>query len=359
MIKETDKDIETKKQRILITGGSGFLGINLIRYLIKKGFKDIVVIDIVNLNYPDVLPHVQFIEQDIRDEKRVKEIMDEVGVVIHAASALPLNKRDNIFSTIVNGSINLLSSAFNSQVTKFIYISSTAVYGVPEHHPILEEDNLIGVGPYGEAKIKAEEAALSFRKRGMCVPILRPKSFIGPERLGIFGLLFEWAKDGRNFPLIGKGDNHYQLLDVEDLCEAIYLCIQLSDNKTNDTFNIGAEEFKTMKEDFQSVLDRAGYGKKMWSFPSAPSIFLLRILEVLNLSPVYKWIYDSAAKESIVSVEKAKRNLGFSPKYSNQKALIRSFEWYLKNADNLNREFGTSHTSPWKQGILNILKKFF
>jgi len=351
--------IETKKQRILITGGSGFLGINLIRYLLEKEYKDIVVIDKVKINYPDLLSNINFIKLDIRDESRVKEIMDQVDIVVHAASALPLNKRENIFSTIVDGSANLLNSAFDSNVTKFIYISSTAVYGIPEHHPILEEDNLIGVGPYGEAKIEAEEASLSFRNRGMCVPILRPKSFIGPERLGIFSLLFEWAKDGRNFPLIGKGNNRYQLLDVQDLCEAIYLCIKLDDDKVNDTFNIGAEEFRTMKEDFQSVLDRAGYGKKIWSFPSAPSIFLLRILEALNLSPVYKWIYDSAAKESVVSVEKAKRKLGFSPKYSNQKSLIRSFEWYLKNVENLDREFGTSHTSPWRQGFLVILKKFF
>ena len=79
-----------------------------------------------------------------------------------------------------------------------------------------------------KAKIQAEKISLQYRNKGMCVPILRPKSFVGPERLGVFALLFDWAKDGHNFPIIGNGKNHYQLMDVEDLCQAIYLCMQLN-----------------------------------------------------------------------------------------------------------------------------------
>ena len=66
----------------------------------------------------------------------------------------------------------------------------------------------------------------------MCVPIIRPKSFIGPERLGVFDLLYDWAKDGHGFPMIGNGKNRYQLLDVEDLCDAIYLCATMDRRKS-------------------------------------------------------------------------------------------------------------------------------
>ena len=72
----------------------------------------------------------------------------------------------------------------------------------------------------------------------MTVSILRPKSFIGPERLGVFSLLYGWASEGRNFPVIGKGENRYQLLDVEDLCEAIFLCMTLDAEIVNDVFRI-------------------------------------------------------------------------------------------------------------------------
>lgn len=101
----------------------------------------------------------------------------------------------------------------------------------------------------------------------MCIPIIRPKSFIGPERLGVFALLYDWARDGRSFPVLGNGKNRYQYLDVEDLCDAIYLCATLPRERVNDTFNIGAKEFGTVAEDFQAVLDYAGHGKKVKPFP--------------------------------------------------------------------------------------------
>jgi nucleoside-diphosphate-sugar epimerase len=347
------------KERVLITGGSGFLGINLVRYLIKKGYSNILVLDIIDFDYPDVASQIEFMNIDIRDSKRVSEVMDKIDIVIHAAAALPLYTEQEIFTTDVDGTSNLFASAFDSKVKRFIQISTTAVYGIPDHHPLLEEDDLISVGPYGKAKIQAEKISLQYRNKGMCVPILRPKSFVGPERLGVFALLFDWAKDGHNFPIIGNGKNHYQLLDVEDLCQAIYLCMQLNMEKVNETFNIGAKEFKTMKEDYQVVLDRAGFNKKILTFPALPVIYFLRILEFMKLSPLYKWVYETASKDSFVSIEKAEKNLGFSPKYSNQEALIRNYEWYLGNIDEIQGKFGVSHRVPWKQGILGLLKKIF
>jgi nucleoside-diphosphate-sugar epimerase len=166
----------------------------------------------------------------------------------------------------------MIEAAEKFKVQRFVHISSTAVYGIPDHHPLFETDKLDGVGPYGKAKIQAEEECLNFRKKGMCVPIIRPKSFIGPERLGVFDLLFDWAKDGHGFPMIGNGKNRYQLLDVEDLCESIYLCCTLDKEKVNDTFNNGAKEFTTMREDYQAVLDFAGHGKKIKGLPEIPII---------------------------------------------------------------------------------------
>jgi len=343
---------------ILVTGGSGFLGINIIRHLFKKGYKRIRNIDIVDFDYPEA-DRVETIKGDIRDKQKVAEAMKDVDWVIHTAAALPLYTEEEIFTTDVDGTENLLSEAKKIGVERFVHISSTAVYGIPDHHPLLEDDELIGVGPYGEAKIKAEEVCLKYRKEGMCVPILRPKSFIGPERLGVFVLLYDWALTGHNFPMIGSGNNRYQLLDVEDLCEAIYLCLTKDRDIVNDTFNIGAEEFTTMKEDYQIVLDYAGHGKRIIGFPAKPAIIALRILEKLKLSPLYKWVYETACEDSFVSIEKAKKILGFKPKFSNKQALLRNYVWYVKNLDKFKNSEGVSHRVPWKQGILGIIKKFF
>lgn len=344
--------------KYLITGGAGFLGINLVRYLHSKGH-EITSLDIVPFDYPDINDKINIITGDIRDKQKVKEAIAGQDIVVHTAAALPLYKPEDIFSTDIDGTRNLLEESFNQKVKRFIHISSTAVYGIPDHHPLLENDKLDGVGPYGKAKILAEEECLKFREKGMCIPILRPKSFIGPERLGVFDLLYDWAQDGKGFPMIGNGKNRYQLLDVEDLCEAIYLTATLDEKVVNDTFNIGAKEFTTMREDYQAVLDYAGFGKKIVGLPEKPIIYTLKFLEALKLSPLYKWVYETASKDSFVSIEKAEKVLGYKPKFSNKDALIRNYKWYIEHREEFINKGGVSHRVPWKQGILRFAKIFF
>ena len=167
----------------------------------------------------------------------------------------------------------------------------------------------------------------------------------------MFALFYDWAKEGRNFPMIGNGHNRYQLLDVEDLCAAIFLTATLERERVNDTFNIGAKVFTTMRQDYQAVLDRAGFGKKIVGLPAAPVIWSLRILEALRLSPLYKWVYETAATDSFVSIDKAERILGFHPKYSNAEALTRNYDWYVSHLADFEHASGVSHRVPWKQGI--------
>jgi len=344
--------------KCLVTGGAGFLGINLVRFLLEKGY-EVRSLDIADFDYADVKDRVEIVKGDIRDRETVDRAVSGADIVVHAAAALPLYSREDIFSTDVDGTGNLLEAAKKHNVDRFVYISTTAVYGIPDHHPLVEDDRLEGVGPYGEAKVKAERLAVSYRDKGMCVPILRPKSFIGPERLGVFAIFYEWAREGKSFPVIGNGKNRYQFLDVEDLCEAVYLTMTKDRVVANDTFNIGAKDFTTMAEDFQAVLDKAGGGKKIKTFPAGPVIFILRILELMRLSPLYKWVYETAATDSYVSIDKAQQVLGFSPKFSNKDALIRNYEWYLEHLDQFSGRTGVSHRAPWKQGILKLIKVFF
>lgn len=333
------------------------MGINLIRFLLRKGFK-IRSLDIAPFDYPEK-NKIEVILGDVRDQRTVGQSVKGVDFVVHCAAALPLYSKEDVFSTDVGGTKAMLRAALKHKIDRFVFISSTAVYGVPDHHPIREDDKLVGVGPYGEAKIKAEKVCLSYGKKGLPVTIVRPKTFIGPERLGVFAMLYQWADEARNFPIIGRGNNRYQLLDVEDLCRFIYLCLISEKRKIKDTFNIGAKEFTSFKEDFQSVLDRAGYGKKIISFPAPLAIAVLKVLEFFKLSPLYQWVYETAGKDSYVSVEKAERVLGFIPKYSNKQALSRNFDWYLKNRDTFSSVSGISHRVPWKQGALGLLKFFF
>jgi nucleoside-diphosphate-sugar epimerase len=342
---------------VLVTGGAGFLGINLVRFLLARGHA-VRSLDLVPFDYPEA-PRIEEIRGDIRDPETAARAMQGVKTVVHCAAALPLYTPEEIRSTEVQGTRALLEAAEAAGVERFIHISSTAVYGVPDHHPIFEHDPVSGVGPYGHAKIEAEAVCAEFRDRGMCVSVLRPKSFIGPERLGVFELLYDFAASGHNFPVLGAGDNRYQLLDVEDLCEAIYRCATMEREKVNDVFNVGAEEFTTMRQDFQAVLDRAGFGKRIIGLPVGPAIAILRVLEKLHLSPLYAWVYETAAKDSFVGTDKIRDKLGFSPRYSNQQALIRNYDWYVANRDTISKASGVTHRVPWKRGALKLARLVF
>ena len=346
--------------KVLVTGGSGFLGINLIRFLRTKGVDEIRVLDIADFDYPEKSePWLKFTKGDVRDIPAVEKVTEGCDVVVHCAAALPLYSKEDIYTTEVDGSRNVLNAARKFNLDRHVQISSTAVYGVPKKHPIYETDPMVGVGPYGHAKIEAEEACRAARKDGYCVPIIRPKSFIGPERLGVFALFYDWAYTGHGFPMIGSGKNRYQLMDVEDLCGAIWAAMTYPKDTVNTEFNIGAKDFTTMREDYQAVLDKAGYGKKIRGTPVAPVVFILRILEALKLSPLYPWVYETASTDSFVSIEKAEKLLDYKPKFSNKDALVRNYEWYVAHLSEFAGKSGVSHRVPWKQGLLAVAKLFF
>lgn len=341
----------------LVTGGSGFLGVNLIRYLLREGWT-VRSLDLAPFNYSEK-PRISSFVGDIRDYGSVERAIANVDVIVHCAAALPLSDPADIFSTGVEGTRLLLRSAKKHGISRFVYISSTAVYDVPADHPIVETDHLLGKGPYGASKIEAEQICEDYRAQGLCITILRPKTFVGPERLGAFELLYDWAYEGHSFPVLGSGNNAYQLLDVEDLCRAINLCLTLDPGAANGTYNIGASRYQTLRQDFQAVLDRAGHGKRIVPIPERLGVYALRLLNALGLSPLYPWIYETASHYSVVSTTRLQTLTGFIPKYSNAEALIRNYEWYTKNRLEVQGRNGVTHRVPWKKGALRLAKYFF
>ncbi len=344
--------------KVLITGGAGFLGMHLANFLANKGLQT-TLLDIGGYDKSEYPKDCLFITGDIRDKKVASHTLKGNDIVIHAAAALPLWKKEDIFAVNVDGTNNLLEAAFKQKIRHFVFISSTAVYGIPKKHPVYEDDPLIGVGPYGESKIAAEKLCRKYREKGLVVTIVRPKTFVGTHRLGVFEILFDWVKDGKKIPVVGSGKNRYQLLDVDDLVEAIYLLIESKDSKRiNNTFNVGAEKFRTVKQDLQELFDYAGSGSTIISTPAFLVKKTLFVLEKLRLSPLYKWIYETADKDSYVSIKRLKKTLNWRPKYSNGQALIKAYQWYLDNYQDVKSKTpGITHTVGWKQGILGVVKK--
>ncbi len=345
-------------QTFMITGGAGFLGLHVARKFAEHGAEKLVLLDIAPYEESEYPDNCVFATGDVRDVSHIDMLLDEhdVDVIVHGAAALPLWKPHEIYDVNLRGTLNVLRAAERADIERVVFISSTAVYGVPDKHPLDEDDELVGVGPYGETKIEAEHLCEDFRARGMITPIIRPKTFIGVERLGVFQILYDWVESGKRIPIIGNGHNRYQLLEVEDLAESIWLVSTLDGEVANDTFNIGATNFDTVREDVGALCDYAGTGARVLPTPSTPIKGALRAFEAAGLSPLYEWVYGTADKDSYVSVDKAREQLGWEPEYSNAEALIRSYQWYIDNKATIQQGTGVTHRIAWDQGVLRIFK---
>jgi nucleoside-diphosphate-sugar epimerase len=240
-------------------------------------------------------------------------------------------------------------------VRRVVVISSTAVYGVPERHPIREGDPLVGVGAYGESKVEAEAVARAFSARALEVVVLRPKTFLGPERLGVFEILFDWIREGRRVPVLGDGSNRYQLLAVEDLVDAVVRCFDAPDAE-GASLNVGAERFGTVREDLEALIAHAGSGSRLRPVPVRPAELVLRGLELMRLSPLAEWHYRTAHRDSFVAIDLAQRLLGWQPRFSNAETLCATYDWYLANRDRIGAA-GTTHRVRWNQQALGLLRR--
>ena len=342
--------------RWAITGGAGFLGLHLARRLLADGH-DVRTLDLAPLDDEALERDVEELRGDVRDVSAVARLVTGADVLVHAAAALPIQaSRESIRSVNVGGTGVAFAAAADADVRRAVLISSTAVYGVPKHHPIAEEAPLVGVGHYGESKIDAEEVARDVGRRGLEVVIIRPKTFVGPERLGVFEILFDWIREGRRIPILGNGSNRYQLLAVEDLVDATVAAAER--DVAGETFNVGATEFGTVRSDLEGLIAHAGSGSRLRPVPARPAELALRALELARLSPLAEWHYRTAHRDSFVDVSKAQRELGFAPRLSNEQALCETYDWYLANRGRVGAA-GLTHRVPWDQRALGVVKRFF
>ena len=339
---------------VAISGGAGFLGLHLARRLVADGHV-VRTLDVAPLDDAGLEGRVEELRGDVRSAVDARRLVAGADVLVHAAAALPIQEsRAAIRSVNVDGAAVTFAAALEAGVRRVVLISSTAVYGVPERHPIHEDDPLVGVGHYGESKIEAERLCDAFASRGLETVIVRPKTFLGPERLGVFEILFDWIREGRRIPILGEGTNHYQLLAVEDLCDAVVRCLDA--DVAGEALNVGAARFGTVREDLEALIAHAGSGSRLRPVPARPAELALRGLELARLSPLAEWHYRTAHRDSFVSIEKTRSLLGWEPRLSNAETLCETYDWYLAHRGTM-RAAGVTHRVPWDQRALALIRR--
>lgn len=338
----------------LVTGGAGFFGSHLIEALLTRG-EDVRVLDLANLDLPHLAQRVEVIHGDIRDPAAVAKACDGVDVVYHTASLVPLSKAGRGFADVnVQGTKCLLEMAAAAKVKKLVHLSSSSVYGIPQTLPITEEHDIRPLGQYGWAKYQAEQLFDEHRRQGLEVTIIRPRTIVGPRRLGIFHILFDWIKRGSRVWILGPGSERLQLLSARDLTNA---CILAAQRGGQTVYNIGAAEYGTLRSDLQALIDYAGSASRLTSLPPGLARLALRLLDKLNLSPLVDWHYQTIDKPFYFSLDKAQRQLGWRPQDANRDMLIESYDWFLKNSQQLEGAVGTTHRLAPDQGWLKFFRR--
>lgn len=335
--------------KFLITGGAGFLGINLAERLAKKGHK-VKILDI--RDKPKLPKGVTYVKGDIRSYSLIDELIKNVDVVFNLASLLPCSRAGNMFYKVnVGGTKNVIIASNKYKVKKIVHVSSSIVYGKPKVMPCSEKEKPAPVGDYGRSKVVSEKLFLD-PKNKVKYTILRPRMIVGPGRVGLLSILFDWISKNKNIYLIGNGRNRFQMVCVYDLIDA---CILSINKANNQVINIGYPDVPKLKYVMKSLIKRANSNSSIVPINSTLSRTSLSLLDWFKLTPLNVEHYKIADKDFVLDVRKAKELLGWNPKYNHEQMLSLAYDWYMENKKGL--KGGLPSDAP-KEGFLKIIKLF-
>ena len=337
----------------LVTGGSGFVGSRLVAMLHERGER-VRVLDIWDA--PDRPADVDFVQCDITDPQAVEEAMRGSRYVYHAVALVPLTKAGTRFRDVnLEGTRIALAAAVRCGVRAFVHVSSSAVYGAPDSCPITEDTVPAPIEAYGRAKLAGEQAVLEASEAGLPCAVIRPRTVLGTGRLGLFQFLFECISEGRPIYVVGKGDQLFQFIHVDDLARACILC---AERERTGAYNLGTDRFGTLRDDLERLVAHAGTGSSVRSLPVGLTVAACRALDAMGLSPLAPWHYLTYHKPFYFDTAYARTELGWDAQYSNGRMLRESYDWFISaREDEASGAQASPHRSRMKEGILWLLKR--
>lgn len=335
----------------LVTGGSGFVGGHIVEQLLKRD-KEVRVFD---KHQPEVgSDKVEFVEGDIQNERDVQKAMEGIDVVFHNVALVPVTKAGQRFRKVnVEGTRTAIRAAAAEGVDRFIHMGSSSVYAL-DQLPITENSLLRPKGPYSESKLKADEIVL--QANNIDATVLRPRTVVDKRRAGIFQILFDWIDRGKRVYLVGKGENEFQMVSGRDVADAAIAATK-SNRSVGEIYNIGAENFGTMREAYNDLIAYADTGSTILPLPRRPTKFGMWALDRLDLSPLTTFHYKTIDKDFYFDISKAKNDLDWEPQDSNADCLRRGFDWYINNTARVTKQHGEGHRKAPDQGVLELLRK--
>jgi len=313
---------------VLITGGAGFLGEHVARRLLASGCR-VRVFDRATHPSWDGVTGFEFIRGDVRDRAALLRASAGAAAIVHAAFASPRQAAAVISDVNVRGTENVCAAASANGVGRVVLVSSTVVAWTPRPHPLFRHSPLSRLDLYRSTRAEAEALLLRASPAAFTAAIVRPQSFLGPGRLGAFGIIFELIKAGEPVPLLGPGTHRYQLLGVQDLAEGIRL-LTVGDGEHHGLFSFGADRFGTVREDLATLLTHADTHATIRTIPGFVARPGLRAIELAGMVPLSEWHRHSAwGRDVVADTTRARQELGWVPERSNAEAMIEAYDWYV------------------------------
>ncbi len=307
-------------RRVLVTGGAGFVGGAVVRRLLEADASVTVLDDLFTGRLETLPPDVRFVEGSVVDEDLVARLVAEAEYVFHLAArniiASTKNPRDD-FATNIGGTLNVLLAARAAGVRRVVYTGSTSVYGNPRSIPINEDDAIVPLSPYAVSKLAGEHYCIAFYESyGLPVSVVRYSNVYGigqrPDNpyCGVVAKFFDAALAGRPLQIHGDGQQTRDFTYIDDAVDAT-LRAALAPRAEGEVFNVGTG-IETTINDLARMVGEA----------------VERQVEVVHVD---RRDIDNIRRR-VVSIEKARRMLRWSPQVTLAEGLRRTADWMRETA---------------------------
>ncbi len=314
-------------ENILITGGAGFIGSHLAEKLLKEGHKVKIIDDFSNStvnNIRGLLNYRKFklIKGDIRDYKLIKEITSNIDTIYHLAAQIHVDKSitESRATQEINyfGTLNMLEAMREHDIEKFVFASSSEVYGGAQYSPMDEKHPLDAQSPYAASKAGADRLCYSyFKTYGHDITIVRNFNTFGPKQKdsgygGAISIFIRRVLNNQPPIIYGDGTQSRDYMYIKDAIEAYMLVKENKKKLAGEIINFGTGKDYT-------ILDIAN-----------------KIIRLCNkekeLKPAHIEPRPGEVQKLCADTTKVKK-LGFKPEYDLEKGLKEYIDWFKTYKD--------------------------
>ena len=324
-----------------VTGATGFLGGRVVEMLLERG--ESVIAFGRNMDELKRLEALgaSFVRAEITDRKALSETIPVNSIVIHcAALSTPWGKEFDYYKTNVLGTQMVASVALEKNVQRFVHISTPSIYVEKFSREMIQESDPLPneiINLYAKTKLQAEEVIDQHVEIGLPAITLRPQGIFGPRDTAIFPRLIRVAKKG--FIPVMNEHIKIDLTYVDNVVEAIFCAMNASDECIGEKYNITNDEPIDQLETLDALMKRLGYPVKHKHIPvdrawkiAATMEWVYRKFSLKGEPLLTRYSVCTLAYTRTLNIEKAKRELGYHPKYSMKEGLERTIPWFARSS---------------------------